>query len=91
MPYRKGGILVYSIEGAADRLSDPRFVLYFGYLRLMRMVTVITMAIVIVTVSASNIRCLLSVQTQIGRPGAYRAGRHLGRQKRPSPHIQRKF
>jgi hypothetical protein len=57
------GVLVYSIEGAADRFSDPRFVLYFGYFRLMRVVTVITMAIVIVTVSARNIRCLLSAQT----------------------------
>jgi hypothetical protein len=61
--YRSIGVSVYAIEGAADRFSDPRVVLYFGYFRFTRMVTVITMAIVIVTVSARNKRCLLSVQT----------------------------
>jgi hypothetical protein len=59
-----GGVLVYSIEGIADRLSDPRFVLYFGYFRLTRMVTVIAKASAIVMVSVmTSIRCLLSVQT----------------------------
>jgi hypothetical protein len=51
------------IEGATDRPSDPRFVLYFGYFRLKRMVTVIARVIAIVMVSARNIRCLLSAQT----------------------------
>ena len=68
------------------------FVRYFDYLRFTRIVTVIPTAIAIVTVSVMvNIRCLLSVQMQIDRPGANRAGRRLGRQERPSPHIQRKF
>ena len=84
--------MVYYIEGAADRLSDPRVVLYLGYFRLTRMVTVIAKASAIVMVSVRvNIRCLLSAQTWIGRPGAYRAGRRLGRQERPSHYIQRKF
>jgi hypothetical protein len=55
---------VYSIEGTADRLSDPRLVLYFGGFRVMRILTVIATAIAIVTVSVmTSIRCLLSVQT----------------------------
>ena len=70
---------------------DPRVVLYFSYFRFTRMVTVIATASAIVMVSVmTSMRCLLSAQTRIDRPGATRAGRRLGRQKRPSPHIQRK-
>ena len=89
---RAAGDLVYSIEGAADRLSDPRVVLYFGYFRFTRTVTVIAKASAIVTVGVmTNIRCLLSAQRGLTGPeptgpvGVWDAG------NAPSPHIQRKF
>ncbi len=51
-------------EGLRTGFPIRRFLLHFGYFRVMRMVTVIAMAIAIVTVSVIVImRCLLSAQT----------------------------
>jgi len=74
------------MEGAADRLADPRVFLYFGYFRFTRMVTVIAKASAIVMVSVYDKHALPPFRPNVDWPArCHRAGRRLGRRKRPSP------